>query len=1038
MKKKVPPKKLGMYLLCCIMLLCYQQVFSQQKRSISGHVTDEHGQALPGVSILLDGTGQGISTDVNGFYKISVPETGAKLTFSFIGYMKKIVTVTKDWNGDVALEPDEKGKNLNEVVVVAYGTQKKANLTGSVASIGSKELQDRPVTNLNDALQGTMAGVTVTTTGGQPGTSGNINIRGIGTLNNSDPMVVVDGIIGSLSDVNPNDVQSVSVLKDAASASIYGSRAANGVILITTKRGKSGKMQVNYTGYAGKQKASNLPDFLPSWQAAELYNQALANEGQSPYWTENDITLFKNQTDPDTHPNTDWQGFLYKGSGFQQNHAVNVSGGDEKTQYAFSLGYFQQDGIIEKSNFKRYSTRMNINSAITKNFSVNANLSFLYAPTQAPDGLGGGDIGGIIGTTAAMSSTVVNQYKNGVYNYLSFGNPIAWLNSPGYNNNQNTLFTGNAGADWELVKGLHFKPSFAYRYNANPTQEFKPADVYYDPKNPASVQATISQSSLANANVVNSYYNLQGLMEYDRHFGKHAINVLAGASQELTNYQYLYAYRQNFLNSSLSQINAAPSLGQQNAGTASQLALLSYFGRARYSYDDKYLLEANIRDDGSSRFARGQQWGVFPSFSAGWNISKESFFESLSNTIPLLKLRASWGKLGNQTLANPNNGSQTLASMGGLNIVSPYPAISVISSGQNYSFNQTLAPGIALNNGANPLITWEKSTTTDVGFDMELMNSKLSFTADYFVKNTKDILLQLPASSVYGFTTPYQNAGSVRNKGWEFGAAYRDKIGSVSYNIAINASFITNKITDLAGTGSISSGLVVGEPIKAFYGYQVEGIFQTQQQVAQHAKQSGGVIGPGDLMYKDISGPNGKPDGVIDGNDRTYLGTPFPKTTFGFTLGAGWKGFNVSAFFQGALGVKNYVQGFELGSLQQANIGNPTTALLDAWTPTNTSATFPRLWSTYSQNNPQSFVSSFWVRNASYLRLKNLLVSYNIPGKPLQRIGVKGVRVYYSGQNILTFTSFYKWVDPETSAGNNAYGSYPQLKTNTLGIEVSF
>ncbi|WPU91447.1 TonB-dependent receptor [Mucilaginibacter sabulilitoris] len=1037
MKRKVPPKNLCLLMLCGILLLVAQQAFSQQQKNISGHVKDEQGLPMPAVSVHLTGTTLGTMTDVNGFYKINVSEN-ATLEFSFIGYGKKTVKVTGSWDGNVIMLMDKKARDLNEVVVVAYGTQKKANLTGSVSAIGTKELQDRPVTNLNDALQGTMAGVTVTTTGGQPGSSGDINIRGLGTLNNSSPMVVVDGIIGSLSDVNPNDVQSVSVLKDAASAAIYGSRAANGVILVTTKRGKSGRMQINYNGYAGKQKATNLPDFLPSWQAATLYNQALTNEGQTPYWTDNDITLFKNQTDPDTHPNTDWQGFLYKGSGFQQNHAVNISGGDDKTQYAFSLGYFQQDGIIQKSNFKRYSTRMNLNSAITKNFSVNANLSFLYAPTTAPDGLGGGDIGGIIGTTAAMNSTVVNQYKNGVYNYLSFGNPISWLNSPGYNNNQSTLFTGNVGVDWELIKGLHFKPSFSYRYNTNPAQEFKSADTYYDPKNPILPLTTISQSSIANANVINSYYNLQGLLEYDRHFGKHSIDVLAGASQELTNYQYLYAYRQNFLNSSLSQINAAPSLGQQNGGTASQLALLSYFGRARYSYDDKYLLEANLRDDGSSRFTNGQRWGVYPSFSAGWNISKESFFGSLSNAIPMLKLRASWGKLGNQTLINTNTGNQTLFSSSGLNIVSPYPAISVITSGQNYSFNQTLAPGIALNNGANPFITWEKTTTTDVGMDMELLNSSLSFTADYFVKNTNDILLQLPAGSVYGFTTPYQNAGAVRNSGWELAAAYRNKIGNVSYNIAVNASFITNKFTDLAGTESISSGRVLGNPIRAFYGYEAEGIFQTQQQVNDHAKQSGGVIAPGDLMYKDISGPDGKPDGVIDGNDRVYLGTPFPKTTFGFTLGAGWKGFSVSGFFQGALGVKNYVQGFELGSLQQANIGNPTSALLDAWTPENTSATFPRLWSTYTQNNPQSFVSSFWVRNASYLRLKNLLVSYTLPAKSLEKLGVKGVRIYYSGQNIFTLTSFYKWVDPETNTGNNAYGSYPQLKTNTLGVEVTF
>ncbi|MEZ2337974.1 SusC/RagA family TonB-linked outer membrane protein [Mucilaginibacter sp. RCC_168] len=1026
MKRKVP-KNLGLVMLCCVLLLSFQQAFSQQVKTISGHVKDEQGLPMPSVSVSLAGTTQGTTTDVNGSYKINAPEN-ATLVFSFLGYEKKTVKVTGSWDGNVTMTEDKKARNLNEVVVVAYGTQRKANLTGSVAAIGAKELQDRPVTNLNDALQGTMAGVTVTTTGGQPGSTGSINVRGIGTPNNSTPMVVIDGIIGNLSDVNPNDVQSVSVLKDAASAAIYGSRAANGVILITTKRGKSGRMQVNYNAYAGKQKPTNLPDFLPSWQAATLYNQALANEGQAPYWTDNDITLFKNQTAPDTHPNTDWQGFLYKGSGFQQNHAVNISGGDDKTQYAFSLGYFQQNGIIQKSNYKRYSTRMNINSAITKNFSVNANLSFLYAPTQAPDGLGGGDIGGIIGTTAAMSSTVVNQYKNGVYNYLSFGNPISWLNSPGYNNNQNSLFTGNTGLDWEPIKGLHFKPSFSYRYNTNPAQEFKPADTYYDPKNPTVVLTTISQSSIVNTNSTNNYYNLQALLEYDRHFGKHSINILGGSSQELTTYRYLYAYRQNFLNSSLSEINAAPSLGQQNAGTSSQLALLSYFGRARYAYDDKYLFEANLRDDGSSRFTNGQRWGLFPSFSAGWNISKERFFGSLSEAIPMLKLRASWGKLGNQTLGTTN----------GLNIPFAYPAISVVSSGQNYSFNQTLAPGIALNNGANASIIWEKTTTKDVGIDMELLNSNLSFTADYFVKNTNDILLQLPASNVYGFTTPFQNAGAVRNSGWELAASYRNKIGNVSYNVAVNASFITNKITDLAGTGSISSGRVVGYPLQAFYGYQAEGIFQTQQQINDHAKQSGGVIGPGDLMYKDISGPNGKPDGVIDGNDRVYLGSPFPKTTFGFTLGAGWKGFNITGFFQGALGVKNYVQGFELGSLQQANIGNPTTALLDAWTPTNTSATFPRLWSTYTQNNPQSFISSFWVRNASYLRLKNLLVSYTLPANTLAKLGVKGVKIYYSGQNILTFTSFYKWVDPETTTGNNAYGSYPQLKTNTLGLEVTF
>lgn len=1004
-----------------ILLLFAAGAQAQGNKKISGTVTDEKGNPMTGASVTIKGTQIGATTDSSGNYTLTLPGNNPTLIIAFIGYESREVNASNGTTFNVQLTPDRNIRQLEDMIVVGYGTQRKVNLTGSVAAITSKDLDDRPVTNLTNALEGTMPGVTITTTGGQPGAdAGAINIRGIGTLNNSTPMVVIDGIIGNLSDVNPNDVASISVLKDAASAAIYGSRAANGVLLVTTKKGRNGRMQISYDAYVGKQKATDLPDYLPSWQAATLYNEARANEGQTPYWTANDITLFKNQTDPYGHPNTDWQGLLYKGNGIQQNHYLSVTGGDPKTQYALSLGYFGQDGIIKKSSFDRYSSRFNITSALSKRLSVNANISFLYSNQQAPDGLGGGDIGGIIGTTAAMSSTVVNQYKNGVYNYLSFGNPIAWLNSPGYNNSQNYTFLGNMGADWELVKGLHFRPSFSYRYDGNPRQEFKSADTYYSPTDPTVIATTISPSSLSNINITNNYTNLQALLEYDKRIQGHSFNLLAGFSQELTRYDSLYAYRQGFLNNSLSQLNAASTAGQQTGGTANDVALRSVFGRIRYAYEDKYLLEANLRYDGSSRFGEGNKWGTYPSFSAGWNLSKEEFFAPLLDKITALKLRGSWGKLGNQ------------------NIGSAYPSVAVVASGQNYSFNQSVAPGIAPTSGANANITWERTTITDIGIDLATLGNRFNFTADYYVKNTDGILLQLPASVVYGFATPFQNAGAVRNSGWEFAAAYHDRIGAVSYNIGANASFNKNKITDLAGTGSISSGYVVGQPIKAFYGYQVEGIFKTQAQVNAHATQSGGTIAPGDLMYKDISGPAGKPDGVIDGNDRTYLGSPFPGMTYGFTLGAGWKGFAISAFFQGALDVKNYVQGFALGSLQQPNIGNPTTAMLGAWTPANPSASFPRLWSTYSQNNPQSYVSSFWVRNASYLRLKNLSVSYTLPNSSLVKLGIQNVKIYYCGQNLLTATSFYKWVDPETTIGNNAYGAYPQVKTNTIGINVIF
>jgi TonB-linked SusC/RagA family outer membrane protein len=998
-------------------LIFFPAISFAQGKVVQGNIKDNEGTPLANVSVAVEGTKTGVTTDNNGHFSISVPTNKDVLVVSYVGFVKQRVSLSN--RTDVEISMTASDTRLDSVIVVAYGTQRKVNVTGSVSSIGSKELKNRPVTNLTNALQGTMAGVTVTTTGGQPGAdAGNINIRGIGTLNNSAPMVVIDGVIGDLSSVNPDDVESVSVLKDAASAAIYGSRASNGVILVTTKRGRSGHIQMSYDGYVGNQTPTAIIDFLPSWQGATLYNQARINEGQTPYWTQQDIDLFKSGTDPDGHPNTDWMGALYSGKGFQQNHYINVNGGDAKTVYSFSAGYFDQNGIVKKTSFKKYSTRLNISSNISDKLKLNANLAYLYAPMTAPDGPY--DLNNMTGTTPAMGRTVVNQFQNGVYNYLSFGNPIAWLNSPSYKDNQNYNFTSNLGFDWQLLKGLHFIPSFAYRSNVNDGQDFKTADVYYSHTDPQVVAATLSTSSLLNTDSRETYTNLQGLFQYDKQLGKHQINALAGASQELTKNTFLSGSRQNFLNSELSQLNAAPTLGQASSGTANEIALQSFFSRVRYSYDNKYLLEANFRYDGSSRFETGNKWGEYPSFSAGWNISKEAFFEPLLNYISAFKLRGLWGKLGNQ------------------NIGSPYPAVPVIASGVNYSFNETLAPGIAPVAGANTAITWETTTNSGVGADMAFLNNKLNFTADYYVRNTDNILLQLPVSVVYGFAVPFQNAGAVRNSGWEFSGSYRNRNGNFEYGVSANASFNKNKITNLSGAGSISSGLMEGYPIKAFYGYETEGIFQTDKQVADHAKQSGGTIAPGDLMYKDISGPNGKPDGIIDGNDRVYLGSPFPGMTYGFTLDAEWKGFGISAFFQGASNVKNYLQGFALGSLQQADIGNPTPIMLDAWTPDNKSASFPRLWTTFTQNNPQNFVSSFWVREADYLRLKNLTVSYNLPQSISSKIGINSAKLYYSGQNIVTLTQFYKWVDPEAPAGNNGYNAFPQVITQTIGLNIGF
>ncbi|MCU7549720.1 TonB-dependent receptor [Chitinophagaceae bacterium LB-8] len=985
---------------------------------VKGVITDNNGKLLAGASVKLKGTGKGTSTDENGNFTLQIPDEGGRLVISYIGYEDYEIPVLKSGSLKIALKLSEKVEEA--LVVVAYGAQKKASLTGAVSTVSSKTFEDRPVTSVTNALQGTMAGVTVTTTNGQPGRdAGTIRIRGIGTLSNSSPMVVVDGIIASMSEVNPNDIGSLSVLKDAASAAIYGSRAANGVVLITTKKGKKGQAQVHYETYLGKQSVNRLPDFLPSWQQALLYNEALKNEGKTLKWTDADIEKFKNGTDP-TRPNTDWLDLLYTEPGLQQNHYVGVSGGDANTQYMASLGYFNQDGNVKGTNYKKYSTRINVNSQINKKFSVSANLAYQHTPFSEPVSTYATSFSQLIRQFNRLSNTVPYKYPNGAYGYVADGSPMAWLESGSFNKNKGDILTSNFGLDWEILEDLHLRPAFGYRLSTNQRQQFVKDIQYYSGTNGAPTKYQ-GPNNLTQSSDKSTYTNLQAVAEYQKTLAMdHHFKLLLGASQEYQLYNYLYAYRQGFLNNVLTEINVAPKDGQQNEGYSNDWALQSYFGRFNYDFKGRYLLEANLRRDGSSRFAKDNQWGLFPSLSAGWNISKEKFFERYLSRVNSLKLRGSWGRLGNQS------------------VVGNYPAIATISPGQNYSFNQTLASGIAPTAGANADITWESTTTAGVGLDATFLSNKLDFTADYFSRNTSDILLLLPIGAVYGLSAPYQNAGSVSNKGWEFSAKYRNQVKAVSYDVAANVSFITNKITDLKGSGPYISGGTfqdVGFPINSLYGYICDGIFQTQAEVDAHAKQSGGKIGPGDLKYRDLSGPDGKPDGIIDGMDRTFLGTYFPKTTFGLTFGAQWKGVELSLFLQGAAGVK--AAGGNLIGGVGPDVDKPTSVFWDRWTPEHPSATFPRLWYSYKQNNPTGTPSSFWVKDASYLRLKNLMVAYNLPVAIIKKAGLKNVKVYYSGQNLVTLTKFYKWIDPEIGSTGSVY-NYPQVIVNTVGLNINF
>ena len=994
-----------------------------QELTVSGIVQDSLG-ALAGVSIALkDNPEIGTVTDANGKFQLIIPREGV-LVFRFLGYRTYEIAANGKEPLHVTLQPDQ--ASLQEVVVVGFGEQRKENLTGAVSTVGPAELTNRPVTSVGNALQGTMAGVTVTAANsGQPGRdAATIRVRGVGTLNNAGAMVVVDGIISTMNNVNPDDIESISVLKDAASAAIYGSRAANGVILITTKKGKRGKTNFTYNNYFGKQSATGLFDFLPSWQAADLYNQALVNEGRQPRYTEDEISKFRDGSDPFNYPNTDWLDRAYQGNGLQQNHYVGVNGGNDNTRYMLSLGYYGQNGLMEKTNAKRYTTRFNLQTDVNDKLSVHGNLAYTYSPLEEPQS----SMPGVSGFTQVVRQInrivpmIPYKYENGQYGNISDGNPLAWLESPSFNRENYYDFAGNVGGDWEIIKGLHFKPTLGFVTSTAQNKTFIADIQYYN----AAGDKTFYQgpNKLTDKNTTFRRTTVQGLLDYDKSFGEHNFKLLGGYFQELTQYTENSAYRQRFLNNELSEINLGSTAGQVATGYGYEMALRSFFGRLNYDFAGKYLFEANLRYDATSRFAPENRWGAFPSFSAGWNLHKEAFFEPLSEIVHTLKIRGSWGKLGNQEVkANADFPSFPY-----------YPYITVISSDQNYTFGGTsssIATGVAPTSGANAHLRWESTTTYGTGIDASFLQGKLDLTVDWFNRKTNDIILDVPVSGVYGLYPPVRNAGAVQNKGWEFLVGYKDSKGDFSYNGSFNVSFIDNKITDLYGTGPYLTGTTIqeaGYPISSLYGYIADGIFQSEQEVENHAFQSDRTA-PGDLKYRDIDG-----NGVIDSDDRQYLGNYYPKTTFGLTLGGSYKNFDLMVFFQGAARVNTYLEG-KLGQVSDA-AGKPTSALLDSWTPENPDASLPRILYSYTQNNAIDNPSSFWVRDASYLRLKNLQIGYSFTNL-VKKLGVSRARIYYSGQNILTFSGLYDWIDPEASYSSGIY-YYPQVKVHTLGLNVTF
>lgn len=995
---------------------------------VLGTVTDEQNIPLPGVNILIKGTTTGTTTDGNGHYAISVPDENSILVFSFIGYAAHEAVVGARTEINVKMESDV--RSLREVVVVGYGEQKKVNLTGSVATVNEEFLSSRPITNASQAVQG-VPGLFVNQTKGRPGADGaTIRIRGLGTLGNNDPLVLVDGVEFPLRDVNPSDIESISVLKDAASASIYGNRAANGVILVKTKKGKQGDSKIEYNNYFGFQEITQVPDVV--WNSIDYMegkNRALANEGKQPEYANALIQEYRDgleqaAADPSLryiYSNTNWFDEMFR-KAWMQEHNLRFSGGNDKTTHSVSMSYLDQDGILLNTWAKRYSLNSSITTSLTEKLSLGVNLMGTYwidreSAYTTDEGNGEGGIMGLAyrGLPMQVPYAIDGSYSDHwvrVPGHNFFRNPVA-LSYEGFKRNETLRAFSNIFIEYKLPFDITYRTTLAANISTGEQKIHNPLIELTHPKTgarapmgniPARQVRTDNKKSLSLTN----FHTLQWQKNIN---SLHNLNVLGGFSAEVFTDKESYASIQGFAGNHVTELNGGSS-SPQVGGTSSASRLTSFFGRVNYGLKDRYLLEVNYRYDGSSRFQEGQRWGFFPSISAGWRINEEDFLRD-SEIVSNLKLRASWGKLGNQNIPL-------------------FTYVDAYFPGYNYSFNNVLFPGVAQRQVASNDLTWETTTMTDIGVDAGFFGNKLMIEFDYYDKLTEDILRQVNiAEQVGNLQGPYRNIGSVSNKGIDLAVNYRDEVGEVAYSIGGNLGYVTNEVVELNGEVIFTTNTITREndPINSLYGLQAIGIFQSDAEVAQHPFQNNATKA-GDIKYKDVV-----EDGIIDNRDRVVIGDLIPEFTYSITGNVAYQGLDLSFLWQGVQNVDTYMT----GNISQPyrNGANVTKEwLTDSWTPDNTNAYLPRL--TTSNGYPENFrISSFWVQDASYLRLKNIQLGYTLPSAVVERLRFKKVRVFANAQNLLTITDF-KVGDPERNLSRADLIEYPNSKTITAGLNLTF
>lgn len=1025
------------------LLLLFPTLFSVQPAAaqtqaeviVQGRALDLENVAVVGAVVKIQNRqAEASMTDQNGNFSIRA-HVGDLLEISSLGYKTHTVRVSSRARFlHVVLEEDV--IELSNVVVVGYGTTSLEKLTGAVASVSTDDFKNRPITDVSLALQGKVTGVHVTQNSGQPGSDGGtIVIRGIGTLNDSSPLIIIDGFESSFDKVDPKDIESISVLKDAASAAIYGNKAANGVVLITTKKGKSGKMSIEYNGYAAVQQVTRYPSLLGAVDFLELYNEARVNSGLLPAHSEAYIDNFRRGDNPAQYPDRNWAEFYFKPA-IQHNHYLKMSGGTDKLSYALSLGYLDQEGILKGTGYKKYSFRSNTNSSfLNDRLKIAVNLSgYVGNQNDLVDGTQS-----TLARVVQMHPTVVAKMEG--YGWTSwFYNDAAREAGGGTFKNTNS-FTGSINATLDITRHLRLEGAVSYDRNMEFRQTYAPninlkvieTDMNGDETigNYSSRESLIRESSYRHG-TFSSYATLSYWIDVkdDHHF-----KVLAGAQQSQWDGKY-YQTDRTRLTVNLPALEVGDPATQKNAGWQSLSRSLSLFGRFNYDYKDKYLFESNVRYDGSSKFAVNHKWGLFPSFSLGWRIAEEPFIKNNVSWLDELKVRVSWGQLGNEKIWSLYAGTDIL-SIGG--------------RGNNYIWDKQEVTGAAVSYIANKDLTWETTTQTNLGLDFTIFDA-LSLSADFYIKQTDDILMRLPVSGTFGFTEdPWMNAGKMLNRGFEFTLGYnkRGLLDGLDIHAVATFSFNKNTILDLKGTSptlrdNLGILLQEGLPINTLYGYEVEGIYQNDEEIYNHLKcfdeegntlnsYSGLIPVPGDIRFKDQNG-----DGIIDlDNDRVPLGNPAPDCLFSFSAGARYKGFDFTLFLQGVVGGKAW----STGQLVSPFYNNYNTAgwMVHRWTPERPNNTYQRV---FLDNQRASIKSAYYAEDMSYLRCKNVELGYSIPRTLLSRIRISGIRVFVSGQNLFTLTR-YKGFDPERAGFDNDYGtsniySYPLVRTFTAGVNITF